>query len=234
MGSGATLFRGRPTVSRQGTAFDFSSPAELFLSRRRGRHTEYRRFATAAEAISHAVGNLSTRRSLSAWMLVGDERFKTFLPRCFQLARRELSGGRTTSELLHGKVKNCGRHHIGGSRTALASMGGNEISGIGRRYSCPKRVCAVTRRRFPVGASPTRQPLQPEAIGAVMEVTKWLKPSISVSRIGGSASVQAATRVNAEQASKRTMRRPTRQTFRGRLLRPDEMSEVIRPDAAPG
>ena len=30
--------------------------------------------------------------------------------------------------------------------------------------------------------SPTRQPLQPEAIGAVMGVTKWLKPSISVSR----------------------------------------------------
>ena len=51
-----------------------------------------------------------------------------------------------------------------------------------------------------MGASPTRQPLQPEAIGAVMEVTKWLKPSISVSRIGDSASVQAATRVNAEQA----------------------------------
>jgi hypothetical protein len=34
-----------------------------------------------------------------------------------------------------------------------------------------------------------------------MEVTKWLKPSISVSRIGDSASGQAATRVNAEQAS---------------------------------
>src|SRR5271165_341718 len=34
-------------------------------------------------------------------------------------------------------------------------------------------VCAVTRRRFPVGASPTRQSLQPEATGAVMEVTKW-------------------------------------------------------------
>ena len=60
----------------------------------------------------------------------------------------------------------------------------------------PLLACAVTRRRFPVGASPTRQPLQPEAIGAVMEVTKWLKPSISVSRIGDSASVQAATRVN--------------------------------------
>ena len=33
-----------------------------------------------------------------------------------------------------------------------------------------------------------------------MEETKWLKPSISVSRIGDSASVQATTRVNAEQA----------------------------------
>jgi hypothetical protein len=77
----------------------------------------------------------------------------------------------------------------------------------------------VTRRRFPVGANPTRQPLQPEAIGAVMEATKWLKPSISVSRIGDSASVQAVTRVNAEQSSKRTMRRPTRQPFRGRLIR---------------
>jgi hypothetical protein len=55
--------------------------------------------------------------------------------------------------------------------------------------------------------NPTRQPLQPEAIGAVMEVTKRLKPSISVSRIGDSASVQAVTRVNAEQSSKRTMRR---------------------------
>src|SRR6266536_2841761 len=65
---------------------------------------------------------------------------------------------------------------------------------------CPKRVCAVTRRRFPVGASPTRQPLQPEATGAAMEVTKWLKPSDSASRIGDGASVQAATRVNAEQA----------------------------------
>jgi hypothetical protein len=86
-------------------------------------------------------------------------------------------------------------------------------------------ACAVTRRRFPVGASPTRQPLQPEAIGAVMEVTKWLKPSISVSRIGDSASVQAATRVNVEQASKRTMCRPTRLPYRGRLKWLGELSE---------
>jgi hypothetical protein len=67
------LFRGRPTVSRQGIAFDYSSPAELYLSRRRGRHTDYRRFATATEAIRYAVEELRTRRSLS--MQVGEDRF---------------------------------------------------------------------------------------------------------------------------------------------------------------
>ena len=84
-----------------------------------------------------------------------------------------------------------------------------------------------------MGANPIRQPLQPEAIEAVMEVTKWLKPSISVSQIGDSASVQAATRVNAEQSS-RKMRMSTRQPYRGRLIRVDEMSEARRSDAAPG
>ena len=69
------LFRGRPTVSLQGIAFDYSSPAELYLSRRRGRHTDYRRFATAAEAIRYAVEELRTRRSLAAWMQVGEDRF---------------------------------------------------------------------------------------------------------------------------------------------------------------
>jgi hypothetical protein len=62
-------------MSRQGTAFDYSSPAELYLSRRRGRHTDYRRFATAAEAIHYAVEELRARRSISAWMQVGDARF---------------------------------------------------------------------------------------------------------------------------------------------------------------
>ena len=59
----------------QGIAFDYSSPAELYLSRRGGRHTDYRRFATAAEAIRYAVEELRTRRSLSAWMQVGEDRF---------------------------------------------------------------------------------------------------------------------------------------------------------------
>ena len=37
-----------------------------------------------------------------------------------------------------------------------------------------------------MGVNPTRRPLQPEATGAVMEVTIWLKPSASVPRMGGS------------------------------------------------
>ena len=45
------------------------------------------------------------------------------------------------------------------------------------------------------------------------------KPSDSVSRIGGSASVQAATQVNAVQTSKRTMWGPTWPSDRGRLIR---------------
>jgi hypothetical protein len=43
--------------------------------------------------------------------------------------------------------------------------------------------------------------LQPEATGAGMEETKCLKPSDSGHEFGDRASVQAATRVNAEQAS---------------------------------
>ena len=60
----------------------------------------------------------------------------------------------------------------------------------------------------------------PAATLPAMEETKWLKPSGKrVTKYGDSASVQAVTRVNAEQASKRTMRRPTRLSFRGRLTR---------------
>src|SRR5947199_9823705 len=91
------------------------------------------------------------------------------------------------------------------------------------------------RRRCPVGASPIRQRLQPEATGAAMEETKWLKPSDKrVTKYGDSASVQAVTRVNAEQASKRTMRRPTRLPYRGRLTWLGRMGEAVPPVAAPG
>jgi hypothetical protein len=49
--------------------------------------------------------------------------------------------------------------------------------------------------------APPGDPLQPEATGAGMEVTKCLKPPDSGHDVGDRASVQAATRVNAEQSS---------------------------------
>jgi hypothetical protein len=86
-----------------------------------------------------------------------------------------------------------------------------------------------------VGESPNRRLLQPEATGATVEVTKRLKPPLKrVTKYGDSESVQAVTRVNAEQASKRTLCRPTRRPYRGRLIRRGEMSEAIRPAAVPG
>ncbi len=85
-----------------------------------------------------------------------------------------------------------------------------------------------------MGENPTRRLLPPEVIEEVMEVTKWLKPSMQRVTKGDLTSVQAVTRVNAEQASKRTMRRPTRSPFRGRLIRLGETSEAVSPAAAPG
>ena len=69
------LFRGRPTVSRKGIAFDYSSPAELCC-----RGAEDGTLITGvlrqqSEAISYAVDELRAHRSLSAWMQVGEERF---------------------------------------------------------------------------------------------------------------------------------------------------------------
>ncbi len=75
--------------------------------------------------------------------------------------------------------------------------------------------------------APPGNPLQPEATGATVEVTKRLKPLVKrAAKYGGSASVQAVTRVNAEQASKRTLRRPTRLPYRGRLICQDGMSDI--------
>src|SRR5262249_20730720 len=63
-------------------------------------------------------------------------------------------------------------------RADLRKSTPNVLKVITLERQCLRRVCAVTRRRFPVCASLARQTLQPEAIGAVMEATKWLKPSI--------------------------------------------------------
>ena len=82
--------------------------------------------------------------------------------------------------------------------------------------------------------APPGDPLQPEATGAGMEVTKCLKPPDSGHDFGDCASVQAATRVNAEQTSKRSMCRPTRKWNRGRLIRMGDFERGLRPSAAPG
>jgi hypothetical protein len=60
-------------------AFDYNSPAELFMPKPKGgggrQPIGYRRFATAAEAIGFAVENFRAVKTPGAWMQVGDERF---------------------------------------------------------------------------------------------------------------------------------------------------------------
>jgi hypothetical protein len=58
---------------------DYCSPAELFIPKRGGRGRRqtinYRRFATAAEAVRFAVEEFPAVRTLGAWMQVGDHRY---------------------------------------------------------------------------------------------------------------------------------------------------------------
>src|SRR3984893_7325213 len=104
-------------------------------------------------------------------------------------------------------------------------------------FSFQKTALGVRRDKAALSSGCKSHPatsLQPEATGAGMEATKCLKPLVSGSRIGDRASVQAATGVNGEQSSKRTMCRPTRCPFRGRLIRLGENERGLRPAAAPG
>jgi len=58
--------------------FDYGSPAELFMGKRKGgprQRLGYRRFTSAAEAIRFAVEDFPAIRTLGAWMQVGDERY---------------------------------------------------------------------------------------------------------------------------------------------------------------
>ena len=58
--------------------FDYNAPAELFLAKRtKSSRENYRRFATAAEAIRYAVEDLRTPRAFGAWLEVGEERFNS-------------------------------------------------------------------------------------------------------------------------------------------------------------
>jgi len=81
------------------------------------------------------------------------------------------------------------------------------------------RRCAVERRRFSVGESPTRRDAPAGSNRSNCGGNEAVEASGDqrVTKYGDVASVQAVTRVNAEQASKRTMRGPTRPSNRGRL-----------------
>ena len=58
--------------------FDYETPAELFMAKRKGGTRQplgYRRFATAADAIRFAVEEFPAVRTLGAWLQVGDDRY---------------------------------------------------------------------------------------------------------------------------------------------------------------
>jgi hypothetical protein len=76
-------------------------------------------------------------------------------------------------------------------------------------------ACAVKRRWSTAGESPARETgsLHPVAIGAVVEATKPLKPSVQRVALGDSASRQAVTKVNAEQAPKIITQELTRRKY---------------------
>ena len=67
-----------------------------------------------------------------------------------------------------------------------------------------------------------------------MEVTKWLKPSKSVSRIGDSASVQAVTRVNARASLEKDDAQADPTTLSGKADTAGEEERRVAPAAAPG
>jgi hypothetical protein len=69
---------------------DYNAPAELFLAKRtKSGRENYRRFATAAEAIRYAVETLRTPKALGAWLQVGDERFNNTGIKCLYEALRK-------------------------------------------------------------------------------------------------------------------------------------------------
>src|SRR6202040_1276429 len=102
---------------------------------------------------------------------------------------------------------------------------GFEPHGSTRSTERLESACAVKRRRFPVGARPTPRFAPAGSNRSSHGGNEMAEAFEQRSRLGDRASVQAATRVNAEQASKRSMCRPTRPPNRGRLLRLGEMSE---------
>ena len=83
------------------------------------------------------------------------------------------------------RPSDCGRQCAAAASTKENNMSSQDLSCWARTQGggqwagqCPLLACAVQRRRFLVGVNPTRQPLQPEATGAGMEVTKMAEASV--------------------------------------------------------
>src|SRR5258708_34210390 len=79
------------------------------------------------------------------------------------------------------------------------------VPGVRRDKVALSSGCKAHPANAPAGSSRSSYGGDEIAEAFGMRVTNWGQ--------------QAVTQVNAEQASKRTMRRPTRQPFRGRLIR---------------
>ena len=81
-----------------------------------------------------------------------------------------------TRSLFSEQPTEANRKHVGAFlRLSLTTLADRWFSMASR----PSSTCAVERRDFPVGGRPTRQlSLRPVAIGAVVEVTKRLKPLV--------------------------------------------------------
>jgi hypothetical protein len=73
--------------------FDYNAPAELFLAKRtKSSRENYRRFATAAEAIRYAIEDLRTPKAFGVWLQVGDERFnRSEIQRLYEAADSPLT-----------------------------------------------------------------------------------------------------------------------------------------------
>ena len=116
------------------------------------------------------------RKEGVAVLLKGLVRSKTLLDNWDELLRvaGSLKLGWVTASLLISKLQ-------AGARENVLSRALRDLGRLVKTQFILTRImqCAVKRRRFSVGAKPTRQlSLQPVAMGGVEEVTNLLKPSV--------------------------------------------------------
>jgi molybdate transport repressor ModE-like protein len=184
-------------VSRQGIAFDYSSPAELYLSRRKRRHTDYRRFATAAEAIRYAVEELRTRRFRSAWMQVGDELFnkgeinRLYYPLSESLIAASIrQHGTDVNTRLSVRIDLASGGHLGSGEIALleAIQAQKSIAGAARSLGIPylraqkcvqainNALCAPTVVTEKGGAITEEQSSRRSGLRLLINTERWKHP----------------------------------------------------------